>query len=564
MKLVGQKASQGTGIGKVHLLIDLCYTLPDYKVSDLTHELQTFKDAHKVALDQLNAIYSKAKNNLLEEEAQIFEAHIMMMKDEEFVESIEDKITHNHLSAPQAVKETKDYFVDIFNGMDNPYFKERALDIKDISNRLLRILLGIEETDLAALPKDTILVAKDLTPSDTMSLVPQNIAGFIIEKGGYTSHTAIIARTLQIPAVIGVGDATKLLMDQSTAIVDGNEGLIIQSPNEDQLAYYKEKQKNDEIFLKSLESYKGKKTCSLDGYNIELLANIGSVDDIPQVISNDANGVGLLRTEFIYMDRTSAPSEEEQFNQYRQIVEALSGKILTIRTLDVGGDKEIPYLSIPKEDNPFLGFRAIRYCLQHPAFFKEQLRAILRASHYGPIKIMSPMVVSLEELRHARGLLEEAKIELSQAKIPFDPHIKWGMMIETPAAVIMARFFAKEVDFFSIGTNDLTQYINVADRMNEDVSHLYSPYYPAIIHAIHHVATVSKEVGIDISICGEIACDELLTPLWLRLGIKSLSMVPSQVLKTRYSISTKSVGHLNIDEVLTQMTSDDIQQLLRR
>lgn len=564
MKLQGQRASQGTGIGKVHLLIDPCYAIAESKISDPTNELQTFRHAHQIAFEQLKDIYAKAKKNLLEEDAQIFEAHLMMIKDEEFIESIEHKITEKYLSAPQAVNDTQDYFITIFNQMDNPYFRDRALDIKDISNRLIRILLGIKETNLETLPKNTILVAKDLTPSDTMSLVPQNIAGFIIEKGGTTSHTAIIARTLQIPAVIGVQDATRLMKDQSTAIIDGDEGLIIQSPNKDELALYIEKKKNNELFQQHLDTYKGKKTLSLDGYNIELLANIGSLDDVSQVISNDANGVGLLRTEFLYMDRASAPSEEEQYNQYRQIVQALSGKILTIRTLDVGGDKDIPYLSMPKEDNPFLGFRAIRYCLHNPDFFKEQLRAILRASHYGPLKIMIPMVVSMEELHRTKALLEEAKEELSHRNIPFDPHIKWGIMIETPAAVIMAKFFAKEVDFFSIGTNDLTQYINVADRMNQDVAHLYSSYYPAIIHAIHHVATVGKEAGIDVSICGEAACDTMLIALWIRLGIKSLSMAPSQVLKTRYIISTQSVGNLDLHEILTQMTFNDIQQLLRK
>lgn len=559
--LKGQKASDGIGIGTVCVYEDEKVRIPEDPILSIEDGLSQFQAGHRQAIEEIDAIYRKAKATLSDEESEIFGAHKMMVEDVEYVEAIQKKIKE-HMHPAKAVEEVKAHFVNMFQGLDNAYFRERALDVADVSNRLIRILLGLKETDISHLPNETIIVAKDLTPSDTMRMEKEKVIGFIIERGGLTSHTAIIARTLGIPAIMGVQDATHHMEDGQTIILDGQDGWVILNPDEAAKEHYHLLMKTIKEEESMLRAYVGKKVKTLNHMTCSLHANIGSVEDVAVALYYDAEGIGLFRTELLYMGKEQAPSEEEQFIIYKEVAEQMKGKEVTIRTLDVGGDKQIAYLNIQQEENPFLGYRAIRYCLDHQELFKTQLRALIRASAYGNIQIMFPMITAYEELIEAKAMLQEIMEDVDRAGIAYNHHMKVGMMIETPASVILADQFAKEVDFFSIGSNDLIQYTMVADRMNTQVQKLYSPYYPAIIRAIHQVAKAAKANHIPVSICGEIASDHKLTNVWLNMGIHKLSIIPSGLLKLKHHICHMRTDNLHMDQLLRANTREEIINLL--
>lgn len=559
--LRGQDASHGIGMGKAYIYEEVNLEIPqDYEKSP-EEGILDFRRSHEQAVKEIDDIYKTAKETLSEEEAEIFGAHKMMLTDSEYMEAVEVKISEG-LHPAQAVEEVKGYFVGVFQGLDNPYFRERALDVADVSDRLIRILLGIEEKNLTELPEHTILVAKDLTPSDTMRMDKKHVAGFVMEQGGLTSHTAIIARTLSIPAVIGVEGALDCISHDEELIIDGVEGIILLDSDQEAREHYGQMQEKLYQEEQMLQKYLGRLAETKDHKKCLTYANIGSVDDLPIVLGQDAQGIGLFRTEFLYMGRDTAPSEEEQYSVYREVAEKMASKEVTIRTLDVGGDKQIPYLNMGQEANPFLGYRAIRYCLDHTELFKTQLRAICRASAYGKLLIMFPMIAAYEELIDAKELLRQVQEELRHEEISFDPDMKIGMMIETPASVLLADQFAQEVDFFSIGSNDLIQYTMVADRMNRQVENLYSPYYPAIIRAIYQVTQAAKKHKVTVSICGEVANDRKLTALWLRMGIQKLSVIPSAILRLRHHICQLSTEDVSIEAILSASTLEKIQGLL--
>lgn len=448
--------------------------------------------------------------------------------------------------------------------MKDEYIKARALDIKDIAKRLIRILLGIEKSELKLPKEECILIARDLTPSDFARMNKDKIIGIVTELGGRTSHTSIMVRSMGIPYVAGIKGITKKIKDGEAIIIDGNEGLILINPTPEEIEKYKKKSYEYERFKNKIKEMKGLKSISKDGVKIGLAANIGSPEDIDKVLENNAEAIGLYRTEFLYMNNNSLPSEEEQFKAYRVVAEKMKDKPVIIRTLDVGGDKDIPYLNLPKEMNPFLGYRAIRLCLDRKYLFKTQLRAILKASYYGNIKIMIPMISNIEEIRMAKRLLEEAKNELKYEKIPFNNNIELGIMVEVPAVAIHSDVFAKEVDFFSIGTNDLIQYTLAVDRENQDISYLYSHYDPAALKLIKMTIDNGHKAGIRVNMCGEAASDEKLIPVFLAMGLDELSMNPFSLPKSKWIVRNTSKEEIEpmIEPMLNLPTAKDVEKFI--
>ena len=480
--------------------------------------------------EELSAIKDKTEQNLGADKAEIFAAHLLVLSDPELIDSVKDKITNEKRNAEFALNEVADQFITIFENMDNEYMKERASDIRDVSRRVIGHLLGIEAGSLATITEETIVIAEDLTPSDTAQLNPLFIKGFATDIGGRTSHSAIMSRSLEIPAVVGTKEATKSIKTGDIVVVDGIDGEVVINPSEDVLATFKQKkadfQKQKDEWAKLVND----QTTTSDGEHVELAANIGTPKDLDGVIANGAEGIGLYRTEFLYMGRENLPTEDEQFEAYKEVVERMEGKPVVIRTLDIGGDKELPYLDLPKEMNPFLGFRAIRLCLEQQDLFRVQLRALLRASAYGNLKIMFPMIAVLEELRQAKALLNEEKDKLISEGVTVSDSIEVGIMVEIPSTAVAAPQFAKEVDFFSIGTNDLIQYTFAADRMNQQVSYLYQPYHPAILRLVEMVIKAAHKEGKWVGMCGEMAGDEIAIPLLLGLGLDEFSMSATSIL----------------------------------
>ena len=450
--------------------------------------------------------------------------------------SIEDKIKTDHVNAEHALKETSDMFITMFEQMDNEYMRERAADIRDVAKRLLSHLLNVEIVNPSMITEKVIIIAEDLTPSDTAQLNREFVKGFTTNIGGKTSHSAIMARTLEIPAVVGTKEATKLIQDGDIIIVDGFKGEVHINPTPDVIATYENEQLKYEQQKAEWTKLVDEKTTTADGHYVELAANIGTPEDLEGVINNGGEGIGLYRTEFLYMGRNQLPTEEEQFEAYKKVLQGMSGKPVVVRTLDIGGDKELPYLNLPKEMNPFLGLRAIRLCLEEQDIFRTQLRALLRASSYGNLKIMFPMIATLDEFRQAKAILEEEKQELLTNNINVATTIEVGIMVEIPSTAILADQFAKEVDFFSIGTNDLIQYTMAADRMNERVAYLYQPYNPAILRLVKMVIDASHNEGKWTGMCGEMAGDEIAIPLLLGLGLDEFSMSATSILKARTQI----------------------------
>lgn len=560
----GLPTSPGIGIGTVFLYKEPEINIVDTKIEDPGAEIKRLESALEAAIKEIDKLYHITKETIGEDEAEIFTAHRMMLEDPEFISGIKDKITNENANCEWAVNETANFYISLFENIEDEYLKERAADLKDVSKRLLRVLLDIEPVDLISISEETIIVAEDLTPSDTALMNKEMVVGIVTELGGRTSHTSIIARTLDIPAIAGVKDANNSVNHGDYMIIDGDSGEIIINPTEEQITEYKVKQSKLNEFKEKLKEMIGKETISKDGHKVELAGNIGTPSDINPVLNNDGEGVGLYRTEFLYMDRDRLPTEEEQFEAYKVVAEKLEGKPLVIRTLDVGGDKELPYLNLEKEMNPFLGYRAIRICLDRPDMFKTQLRAILRASNYGNIKVMFPMISSIEELRSSKAILEEVKEQLRKENHKFDENIEVGIMVEIPAVAVHSKVFAKEVDFFSIGTNDLIQYTVAVDRGNQQISDLYNQYHPAVLNLINMVIKNGHEAGIWVGMCGEAAGDEKLVPVLLAMGLDEFSMNSSSILKARHLIRNTSKKEIEtmLDDLLNLSTAKDVEDFI--
>lgn len=535
-------------------------------VDNVEAEVSRFQDAISTSKTELEAIRDKAREDLGEDKAQIFEAHLLVLSDPELLTPIEDKVKSENVNAEFALKETADMFVTMFESMDNEYMKERAADIRDVTKRVLSHLLGVQISNPSMVTEEVIIIAEDLTPSDTAQLNRQYVKGFTTDIGGRTSHSAIMARSMEIPAVVGTKTVTSSVENGDLIIVDGLNGEVHINPTPEVVAQYKEEHARYEEQKAEWAKLVNEPTVSKDGEHVELAANIGTPNDLEGVKNNGGEGVGLYRTEFLYMGRDELPTEEEQFKAYKAVLEGMDGKPVVVRTLDIGGDKELPYLNLPKEMNPFLGYRAIRLCLDEQDIFRTQLRALLKASTFGNLKIMFPMISNLDEFRAAKAVLEEEKKALLENGVEVSDHIEVGIMVEIPSTAVMADVFAKEVDFFSIGTNDLIQYTMAADRMNERVSYLYQPYNPAILRLVKMVIDAAHKEGKWAGMCGEMAGDEIAVPILLGLGLDEFSMSATSILRARSQISNLSKAEMKemAEHVLTLDTNDAVQEVVKK
>lgn len=559
-KMTGIAASSGIAIAKALVLKHPDLTIERRTIVDKDTEQTRLNDALALSKEELEAIKEKAEKELGQDKAAIFSAHLLVLSDPEFVGAIKQKIDSDHICAEAALDDVSKMFIQLFENMDNEYMKERAADVRDVSKRLLSHLLGVTFTSPSGITEETVIIAEDLTPSDTAQLNRKYVKGFATDVGGRTSHSVIMSRSMEIPAVVGTKTVTAKAEDGMMTIVDGLAGEVILDPTAEQLAAYRKKQA---AFIAQREEWKklaGLSTKTKDGVQVELAANIGNPGDVEGVIDNGGEAIGLYRTEFLYMDRDKLPTEEEQFDAYKAVLEKMEGKPVIIRTLDIGGDKKLSYLKLPEEMNPFLGFRAIRLCLEQQELFRTQLRALLRASVYGKLRIMFPMIATLGELRQAKAILHEEKEKLVTEGIGVNDDIQVGMMVEIPSAAILADRFAKEVDFFSIGTNDLIQYTMAADRMNERVSYLYQPCNPAILRLVGRVIDAAHKEGKWAGMCGEMAGDPIAIPLLLALGLDEFSMSATSILPARSQILKLSKEQLakHKDVFLNMDTAEEV------
>ena len=561
----GIGASPGIALGKVLVVEQSELIIERKNIEDVDYEITKLEDAINISIEELIKVKEKAFKTLGEHEAEIFEAHLLVLKDPELIDSAKSKIKDEKVNAEFALNEIKEMFVGMFEAMDNEYMRERAADIKDVTNRVLRHILGIKVVDLAGLDEDVILVAHDLTPSDTATMNPKMVLGFLTDIGGRTSHTSIMARTLEIPAVVGLTDITSKVKDGDFIVFNGDTGEVIVNPDYETKLKYTKLKTDFEEYRKSLELLKGKKSVTLDGRHVELAGNIGSPKDVDGLIKNDAEGVGLYRTEFLYMDKEDEfPSEQEQFEAYKTVLEKMNGKPIVIRTLDIGGDKELPYFNMEPEMNPFLGYRAIRLCLDRIDIFKTQLRALYRASIYGKLRIMFPMISSLEELLSAKEVIKEVLKEFDEKGIEYDKNVEVGMMIEIPSSAIITDILAKHVDFFSIGTNDLIQYTCAVDRMNQKISHLYNQFNPAVLRLIKMTIDNAHKEGKWVGMCGESAGDQKMIPILLGFGLDEFSMSPISILQARKLITSVKYEDMKkiSDEVLNMGSAKEIKEYI--
>ncbi len=562
--LKGIGASPGYGIGRALVVRTQKIAYTPREISDVGAELERYREAVAAFCERTLRKAEQMAEIVGEKEAEILRGHVLMIRDPYMNGEIE-KLISSAQCAESALETVCDMFIAVFSSAEDELTNQRAADVKDIKEAVLRILLQLEETDLSAAPPGTVLVTGELTPSMTAGIRRENIVGIVTQTGGRTSHSAILARALEIPAVLSVENVTALIADKEDVVVDGVEGVVLASPEAEQIAAYT--RRRDEFLeeRRALGRFIGVETLTADGKKLELAANIGSVKDALQAADCDAEGIGLFRTEFLYMDKAALPTEEEQFAAYQQAALIMKGKPVVIRTLDIGGDKELPCLGLEKEENPFLGWRAIRFCLARRDLFRVQLRALLRASAYGDIRIMLPLVTCVEELREARALLEEIKQELDAEGVKYNREIKLGIMIETPAAALIADLLAREADFFSIGTNDLTQYTMAVDRGNSKVAYLYSHYHPAVLRSVRHIIGCAGAEGIPVGMCGEAAADELLIPLLISFGLDEFSVSPTSVLAVRKAISLWS--RQEADELCAQAlalsTEAEVHALLK-
>ncbi|CAC6888655.1 Phosphoenolpyruvate-protein phosphotransferase of PTS system [Staphylococcus aureus] len=541
----GIAASDGVAIAKAYLLVEPDLTFDkNEKVTDVEGEVAKFNSAIEASKVELTKIRNNAEVQLGADKAAIFDAHLLVLDDPELIQPIQDKIKNENANAVTALTDVTTQFVTIFESMDNEYMKERAADIRDVSKRVLSHILGVELPNPSMIDESVVIVGNDLTPSDTAQLNKEFVQGFATNIGGRTSHSAIMSRSLEIPAIVGTKSITQEVKQGDMIIVDGLNGDVIVNPTEDELIAYQDKRERYFADKKELQKLRDADTVTVDGVHAELAANIGTPNDLPGVIENGAQGIGLYRTEFLYMGRDQMPTEEEQFEAYKEVLEAMDGKRVVVRTLDIGGDKELSYLNLPEEMNPFLGYRAIRLCLAQQDIFRPQLRALLRASVYGKLNIMFPMVATINEFREAKAILLEEKENLKNEGHDISDDIELGIMVEIPATAALADVFAKEVDFFSIGTNDLIQYTLAADRMSERVSYLYQPYNPSILRLVKQVIEASHKEGKWTGMCGEMAGDETAIPLLLGLGLDEFSMSATSILKARRQINGLSKNEM--------------------
>jgi len=560
----GIAASRGIGIGSVCVIVEHDLKFEAKKIEDIQAEKERFNKAVEEFITETTAQAEDIRKKIGPKEAEILEGHIVMISDPSMAGEM-TKMIDSGQCAESAVEAVCDMFIGMFSKMDDDMMRQRASDISDVKISMLKILLGIKDIDISKVAPGTVLVAKDLTPSMTSQINKENVVGILTEVGGKTSHSAILARALEIPAVLSVPDITKLVKDKDTAIVDGTEGNVYINPEGDVLSKYILKR---EEFIKKqseLKGFLGKETKTLDGDTVELFCNIGTPKDAKKAIECDGEGIGLFRSEFLFMDNNHMPTEDEQFAAYKEAAETMGGKPVIIRTLDIGGDKDIPYLNMKKEENPFLGYRAVRYCLGNKDSYMIQLRAIVRASAFGKVKIMIPLVTCIDELRAVKALVEEIKKDFDDKQIAYDKDIEVGCMIETPSASLIADILAKEADFFSIGTNDLTQYTMSVDRGNADVAYLYSTFQPSVLRSIKNIIECGRKAGIPVGMCGEAAADPMLIPLLISFGLTEFSVNPVLVLTARCVISkwSKEEADKLAEKVMALDNEKDIVALLK-
>ena len=562
----GTNASDGIGIGTAVIVEEAELIITRREVNDTEAEVQRFKGALETTIAETQRMAEDLAARVGEKEAEIMQGHMMLLSDPMLTGEIENSIQNDKVNSEFAIENVCNMYADMFASMGDELMQQRATDMRDIKVRMQRTLMGLQSVDVSALPAGTILVAKDLTPSMTAGINPANVTGIVTELGGRTSHSAILARALEIPAVVAVNGLLDEVKDGDTVVLDGSTGEVYVNPEIEVKAAYEAKREQFLKDKKELEKYIGQPSVTKDGVQVEIVANIGKPEDIDKVLEYDAEGIGLFRTEFLFMDRTAMPTEEEQFEAYKKVAAAMNGKPVIIRTLDIGGDKEIPYMGLEKDENPFLGYRAIRLCLDRKEdIYKPQLRALLRASAFGNIRIMIPLVTCIDEFREAKSLIEELKKELDEKGIAYKKDIQVGIMVETAAASLIADIFAKEADFFSIGTNDLTQYTMSVDRGNKKVSYLYSTFNPAVLRSIRHIIACGREAGIMVGMCGEAASDPMMVSLLLAFGLNEFSMSASAVLRTRKLVTGFSIKELQAvaEKAMSFATTAEVEAYMK-
>ncbi len=556
--ITGIASSDGYAHAKVYRLVEPDLTVERITIDDSSVEIERFYKAIEQSNAEILKIRAIAEESLGEEEAQVFDAHAMILSDPDMTGQVEELINTGKINAEAAYQEVTDTFITLFESMeDNPYMQERAADIQDVRKRVLASLLGVTLPSPATIDEEVVVIAHDLTPSDTAQLNKKYVKAFVTNIGGRTSHSAIMARSLEIPAIVGTGNITEEVSEGDFLIVDGAEGDVLVNPSEEEVAKYAQKAEDYEKLKLEWEKLKDEPSVTADGKAFELAGNIGTPRDVEAVIDNGGEAVGLYRTEFLYMDSQELPTEDEQFEAYKEVLEDMDGKPVVVRTMDIGGDKYLPYLELPEEMNPFLGYRAIRISLDQDDIFRTQLRALLRSSVYGSLRIMFPMIAVLQEFRDAKAIYEEEKAKLVAEGVEISDDIQLGIMVEIPATAVLADQFAKEVDFFSIGTNDLIQYTMAADRMNEDVSYLYQPYNPSILRLIKNVIDASHAEGKWTGMCGEMAGDQIAVPLLVGMGLDEFSMSATSILETRSLMKTldsKKMEEL-VDKAINETTT---------
>ena len=564
-RMNGIAASDGVAIARAYLLVEPDLSFERDKVADVDAEINKFRNAIDTSKVELTKIRNNAEANIGPDKAAIFDAHLLILDDPEIIKPVEEKISNEQVNAPTALTDVTSQFVTIFESMDNEYMKERAADVRDVSKRVLAHILGVTLPNPSMIDENVVIIGNDLTPSDTAQLNKEFVQGFVTNIGGRTSHSAIMSRSLEIASVVGTKSITEEVQQGDMIIVDGMTGEVIINPTEDEVIAYQNKRERFFKDKEELKKLRDEETTTVDGVNVELAANIGTPEDLNGVIDNGAEGIGLYRTEFLYMGRDEMPSEDEQFEAYKSVLQEMDGKRVVVRTLDIGGDKELPYLNLPEEMNPFLGYRAIRLCLNEPEIFRPQLRALLRASTYGKLSIMFPMVATVQEFRDAKALLNEEKEKLIKEGVEVAEDIELGIMVEIPATAALADVFAKEVDFFSIGTNDLIQYTMAADRMSERVSYLYQPYNPSILRLVKQVIDASHQEGKWTGMCGEMAGDATAIPVLLGLGLDEFSMSAISVLKARRQIKGLSQNEMRelANRALDCVSADEVEDLVQ-
>lgn len=560
----GIAGSEGIGIGKVVIIEDHDITIETKHVPETDSEIARLQEAIEKFVEITNKMADKMDETVGKKDADILRGHIQMLQDPMIEEQISSLIVAEKITAEMAVDQVLEQTAEMFSQIPDELLQQRATDFRDIKTRMIKLLMGIEDVDISQVPAGTVLVAKDLTPSMTAGIKPENIEGILTEMGGKTSHSAILARAMEIPAVLSIEGICDIVKNGDTVVLDGTSGEALVNPEEDVVKEFEDKREQFAKDKALLKAYAGKPSVTKDGTKVELVCNIGKPEDAKKVVECDGEGIGLFRTEFLFMDRDSIPTEDEQFEAYKAVAETMKGKPVIIRTLDIGGDKDVPYLGLEKEENPFLGFRAIRFCLQRQDIYKTQLKALVKASAYGKIKIMVPLVTGVDELRQVKTMVADIMKEFDEKDVPYNKNIEIGVMMETPAACMMADALAKEAAFFSIGTNDLTGYTMAVDRGNAKVAYLYSTYNPAVLRAIKRIIECGRKEGIMVGMCGEAAADPKLIPLLLAFGLDEFSVSATSVLKTRKIISDCDVAACKelAEKVMQCITEEEVLKLL--